>query len=235
MRPAPMSVIFRNLEAIRNRMRAACSLAQRGTHEVDLVAVSKTFPADAIREAYDAGQRVFGESRLQEAMPKIETLPTTIEWHFIGRVQRNKLRKILSSFKVIHGIDSFELADAAERIAGELGIHPKVFLQVNLAGEQSKGGFEPSELARRVGHLLGYHHLDIQGLMAIPPPAKTEAEARQWFSKLRMLRDAIEAGHRIKLPNLSMGMSDDFEAAILEGSSHVRIGSAIFGNRSPSP
>jgi pyridoxal phosphate enzyme (YggS family) len=226
-----MSEIHQNLSSIHGRIASACREAGRSIEDVGLVAVSKTFPADAVREAYDAGQRIFGESRVQEALPKIELLPGDILWHFIGRVQRNKLRKILSSFEVVHGIDSMALAEAADRIGAELGLFPKVFLQVNIANEETKGGFTPTELEAAMPALLEMPRLEIQGLMAIPPPVDATTNARHWFSELRKLRDRIETSNQVRLPALSMGMSDDFEAAIAEGATLVRVGSAIFGNR----
>jgi len=226
-----MADIAENLASIRSRMDSACCAAGRVPEDVGLVAVTKTFPADAVRKAYDAGQRVFGESRLQEALPKIELLPGDIEWHFIGRVQRNKLRKILAAFDVVHGIESTDLAEAADRIAGEAGLFPKVFLQVNIAGEETKGGFTPEGLMDAMPSLLSLRRLEIQGLMAIPPPTDSPQDARSWFAALRNLRDRVELANHVRLPALSMGMSGDFEAAIAEGATLVRVGSAVFGKR----
>jgi len=226
-----MSEIQQNLASIHSRMESACRKAGRGVNGVGLVAVTKTFAAENVREAYEAHHRIFGESRLQEALPKIEMLPGDIQWHFIGRVQRNKLRKILSVFDVVHGIDSIELAEAADRIGAELGLFPKVFIQVNLASEETKGGFDPVALEKAMPGLLALPRLEIQGLMAIPPPADSVEKARAWFASLRALRDRIEQLHNVRLPELSMGMSDDFEAAIAEGATVVRVGSAIFGSR----
>lgn len=226
-----MMEIQQNLASILQRIDSACGEAGRNPSDVRLVAVTKTFSADAVREAYDASQRIFGESRLQEALPKVEVLPSDIQWHFIGRVQRNKLRKILSVFDVVHGIDSIALAEAADRMGEELGLFPKIFLQVNIACEETKGGFTPADLEVAMPGLLALPRLEIQGLMAIPPPANSVAQARQWFASLRDLRDRIEQTHNVCLPGLSMGMSDDFEAAIVEGATLVRVGSAIFGRR----
>jgi len=226
-----MPQIPQNLAAVVERLERAARAAGRIPSEVGLVAVSKTFSVDEVRAAYDAGHRVFGESRLQEALPKIEALPEAIDWHFIGRVQRNKLRKILASFRVIHGIDSLALAEAADRMACELGLHPQIFLQVNLAGEESKGGFSPDELRTVMPRLRELERVEILGLMTIPPPSESEGEARSWFAALKSLRDRMEDDFGIRLPGLSMGMSDDFEVAIGEGATHVRVGSAIFGSR----
>lgn len=227
-----MQDIADNLAEIRERMTAACARADRGPEGVQLIAVSKTFPADAIRDACAAGQLVFGESKLQEAEPKIEALPGALHWHFIGGVQRNKVRKLLQHFEVIHAVDSLRLAAYADGIAEELGLFPKVFLQVNIGGEQTKGGFELATLRAEMGGLLGLKRLEIQGLMCIPPAGPDAESARPWFRALRELRDALESESGVKLPALSMGMSGDYEVAIEEGATHVRVGSAIFGKRS---
>lgn len=216
------------LAALRGRIAAACGEAGREPGEVELLAVSKTFPAAAVREAYDAGQRAFGESRQQEAAPKIEALPADIRWHFIGSLQRNKVRKVLGGFGWVHSVDSLRLAEYLDRVAGEEGRRPGVYLEVNVAGEASKGGFSPDELLAAAESLPALEHLELLGLMAIPP----EEGARGWFARTRELRDRVEARSGLRLPGLSMGMSGDFEDAVREGSTIVRVGSALFGNRS---
>ena len=226
-----MSAVPEHLAAVKNHMDAACRKVGRDPASVELIAVSKTFPAEAVMEAVEAGQRVFGESKLQEAEPKIEALPGTLRWHFIGRVQRNKVRKILARFDVVHGIDSLALATYADHIAAELGLFPEVFLQVNIGKEERKGGFEPDVLAAEIKGLLGLKRLSVQGLMCIPPEGPDAESARPWFGALRDLRDKIESEHGASLPFLSMGMSGDFGVAIEEGATHVRVGSAIFGKR----
>lgn len=227
-----MSHISGNLEEIRESISSACHRSGRGRDAVELIAVSKTFPADLIRDAYEAGQLIFGESKLQEAESKIEALPSSIQWHFIGRVQRNKVRKILASFHTIHAIDSVRLATYTDEVAKELGLFPSVFLQVNIGGELTKGGFEPDELMASMEALLSLKRLEIVGLMCIPPAGPDAESARGWFVALRELRDALELRYSVKLPSLSMGMSGDYEVAIEEGATHVRVGSAIFGKRS---
>lgn len=227
-----MLEVANNLGEIHQAIGAACLRAGRERESVCLIAVSKTFPAEAIREAIDAGQRVFGESKLQEAESKIAELSQSLEWHFIGRVQRNKVRKLLESFSVIHGIDSLKLAIYANGIAGELGLFPKVFLQVNLGEEASKGGFDPDQLRHEMEALMKLDRLEIQGLMCIPPAGPDAEASRRWFIGLRQLRDHLEKTHGAGLPYLSMGMSGDFEVAVEEGATHVRVGSAIFGKRS---
>jgi pyridoxal phosphate enzyme (YggS family) len=220
-----------NLLDVRERIHCACQRAGRSPGSVELIAVSKTLPAEAVREACEAGQTHFGESRLQEALPKIDALPATLHWHFIGSVQRNKVRKLLPSFEVIHAIDSLRLAAYADEIAAELGLFPQLMLQVNVAGDASKGGFDPAQLRAGMDALLRLERLEILGLMTLPPAAPKAESARQWFVKLRVLRDSLEREFGVALPALSMGMSGDYEVAIEEGATHVRVGSAIFGQR----
>ncbi len=227
-----MSGVSGNLSEIRERMDAACLRAGREPESVELIAVSKTFAVEDILAAMDAGQKIFGESRQQEAAPKIQQLPGGLEWHFIGRVQSNKVRKILPLFDFVHAVDSVDLAEHMDRISGELGLQPKVFFQVNQAGELSKGGFSESELCASMERILKLNHLKMVGLMCIPPASEDAEESRCWFSKLRDLRDDLLKTYGMELPYLSMGMSGDFEVAIEEGATHVRVGSAIFGKRS---
>lgn len=223
-----MSEIVGQLDEVTSLVRKACLDADRDPEGVTLVAVSKTFAAADVQEAINAGQKVFGESRLQEAEPKIAELPRGLEWHFIGRVQRNKVRKILPLFSVIHAVDSLKLAVYIDGVAKDLGMVPKVFLQINLAGEDSKGGFTEAEVTRSMEEISKLRNLQVIGVMMIPP---ADDEPGKWFCGLRMLRDALEEKFSIHLPSLSMGMSGDFAEAISEGATHVRIGSAIFGKR----
>jgi pyridoxal phosphate enzyme (YggS family) len=223
-----MPGIAERLGLLRQRIDAAASSAGRTPGEVQLLAVSKTFAAEDVAEAYAAGQRLFGESRQQEAAPKIAALPAGIEWHFIGGLQRNKVRKVLADFACIHSIDSLRLAEYLDRIAGEEGKRPQVYLEVNVAAEESKGGFSPDELIAASAALTGLRNLAILGLMAIPP----EGDSRRWFAATRELRDRLRGTTGLALPALSMGMSGDFEDAIAEGATIVRVGSALFGHRS---
>ncbi len=220
-----------NLSEVRSRIAAACIGAGRDVGGVELIAVSKTFPVESIREAYEAGQRVFGESRQQEAQPKIDALSGSIRWHFIGRVQRNKVRKLLPSFSVIHAVDSFRLAAYMDEVAGELCVSPQVFLQVNLAGEESKGGFEPGDLIAEMEGILALKRVEVIGLMCIPPAEDEAEESRKWFVAMREFRDRLERDFSVRLPSLSMGMSGDYVVAVEEGATHVRVGSSIFGRR----
>lgn len=226
-----LSGVAAQLREIRARMDGACIRVGRSVGDVTLIAVSKTFPADAIRVAMEAGQRSFGESRVQEALPKVESLAGSLDWHFIGSVQRNKVRKILPAFGTIHAIDSLRLAAYVSGVALELGLKPDVFLQVNQGGEASKGGFETEDLLREFHEIMELPGIHVLGLMSIPPPGETPECSRKWFRQLRDLRDDIAEKTQHVLPCLSMGMSDDFEVAIEEGATHVRVGSAIFGRR----
>lgn len=223
-----MLLIAAQLEEVKGLVGKACQEAGRDPSDVTLVAVSKTFPVKDIQQAVDAGQGIYGESRLQEAEPKLAELPEDLEWHFIGRVQRNKVRKILPLFGHIHAVDSKKLAVYMDGVAKDLGLMPKIFLQVNLAGEDSKGGFTKEEILESMSEITKLANLDVIGLMIIPPAGE---DAGKWFRGLRELRGQLEEKFSIKLPYLSMGMSGDFAEAIREGATHVRIGSAIFGKR----
>lgn len=225
-----MSEVANRLGALQERIATACARAGRPLAAVELMAVSKTFPAEAVQEAYDAGHRLFGESRQQEAAGKIAQLPRDIEWHFIGGLQRNKARKVIADFACIHSVDSLRLAEHVARIAEEEGRRLPVYLEVNIANETSKGGFSPEALRADLVTLAELQGLELRGLMAIPPDEA--GEARRWFAAVRELRDDLQKASGLELPGLSMGMSGDFEDAILEGSTMVRVGSALFGSRS---
>ncbi len=221
-----------NLAAVKQRVNDAALRSGRSPDDVELLAVSKTWSAKEVGEVVAAGHRAFGENRVQEAEEKIPLLPDNLHWHLIGHLQRNKVRKALPLFETIHSIDSLKLARYTSNIAGELGKKPHVYLQVDLAGEDSKNGYEPDQLRHELDELLGLDHLLLVGLMCIPPVAVEPEDARPWFVKLRALRDELEGRSGKSLPGLSMGMSGDYEVAIEEGSTIVRVGSAIFGSRS---
>jgi PLP dependent protein len=230
-----MSTLADNLAGIHERIARAAAKAGRRTEDIRLVAVSKTYPVEKIREVFECGQWNFGESRVQEALPKLDALPQDIEWHFIGHLQTNKIRKVVSRFALFHGVDNTNLALQMNRIAGELGATADVLLEVNVAGEESKFGFDPDALRGALDQLLPLPFLRIRGLMTMAPYSDNPEEARPFFAKLRELRDhlASETGHT--LADLSMGMSGDFEQGIVEGASIVRVGSAIFGERPLAP
>ena len=199
--------------------------------DVELVAVTKTHPAGIVREAIGAGQVVFGESKVQEARAKIPVLPSHLRWHFIGHLQKNKIRHALPLFEMIHSVDSLDLAQAIDRIAQEDGLHPRILLEVNVAGEGSKFGFKATTLRAELELLLMLPRLSIEGLMCIPPLAEEAEASRKYFVELRELRDAIEKEFQVKLPQLSMGMTNDYSVAVEEGATLVRVGTAIFGER----
>jgi pyridoxal phosphate enzyme (YggS family) len=228
-----MNTIAENLEAVRTVIAEAATRAGRDADEIELVAVSKTHPPEAVSEALDAGQIIFGESRVQEARAKIPLLPGRARWHFIGHLQRNKIRHALAlGFELLHGIDSLEIARDVDRVAAEAGVFPHVLLEINVAGESSKFGFSPAKLLEQIEELLALQRLQIEGLMTIAPLAPAAEASRPHFAALRQLRDQLQTEFRVPLPRLSMGMSGDYAVAIEEGATLVRVGTSIFGTRS---
>ncbi|MEG0024489.1 MAG: YggS family pyridoxal phosphate-dependent enzyme [Akkermansia sp.] len=223
--------IIQNLESIQARIRIAEQRAGRPSGSVTLIAVSKTFPTEDVIECHEAGQSIFGENRVQEALTKIPSLPTTVQWHLIGPLQRNKVRKALLAFHLIHTVDSLKLAEYINEVAAELNITPQILLEVHVGGEETKFGFEQDTLLTEWGQLSSLPHLQIKGLMCIPPPTQSTEEMRPYFRSLVQLRDTLVQKGPIDLPELSMGMSHDFEIAIEEGATFVRVGTAIFGHR----
>ena len=217
---------------MRAQIAAAEARAGRPAGSVTLLAVSKTFPASDVAQAYAAGQRLFGENRLQEAMEKKPALPPDCEWHLIGPLQRNKVRKALElGIALIEATDSLRTAQTISRVACELGRSARILLEVNIDGEESKHGFSPDELRQAWDELVALPQLEICGLMCIPAPTDTPDEARPAFAALRRLAEELRARGPLPLPILSMGMSHDYPIAIEEGATHVRVGSAIFGHR----
>lgn len=228
-----MSVADR-LAEIRGRIAIAARAAGRDPASVRLVAVSKTFPIDAVRAAFDAGQRDFGENRVQEALQKIaESADLSIRWHLLGHLQTNKARKAAPAFAVIQSVDSVELLQKLDLAAGQTGHTPELLIQVDLAGEATKFGATPIEVPRLFEAAATCRAARIVGLMTLPPVPDTPDDARRWFRQLRDLRDHWQASGvpAAMLQELSMGMSGDFEVAIHEGATMVRIGTAIFGSR----
>lgn len=229
-----MEPVAENLERVRSQIADAAKKSGRSLNDIELVAISKTHEAEKVHAALEAGQQVFGESRVQEARAKIPLLPSSARWHFVGRLQKNKIRHALPLFELFHSVDSIELAREMDRIAAEEGLHPRVLLEVNVAGEGSKIGFAPDSLRAGMETLLALPRLSIEGLMTIPPLAPEAEESRKYFSALRDLRDQFAAQFQAGLPQLSMGMSGDFAVAIEEGATLVRVGTAIFGKRTRS-
>ena len=228
-----MENVAENLERVRTQIGEAAKKRGRSVGDIELVAISKTHEAEKVRLAFEAGQQLFGESRVQEARAKIPLLPSAARWHFVGRLQRNKVRHALPLFELFHSVDSLELARDMNRIADEEGLRPRVLLEVNVAGEGSKIGFAPEPLREQMEALLELPRLTIEGLMTIPPFAPEAEASRRHFVALRELRDQFATQFRIDLPQLSMGMTGDFVVAIEEGATLVRVGTAIFGQRTP--
>jgi pyridoxal phosphate enzyme (YggS family) len=226
-----MTSIAENLERVREQIAQAAARAGRVAEEIELVAITKMHPAEKVREAIEAEQTLFGESRVQEARAKIPELPSNLRWHFVGHLQKNKIRHALPLFEMIHSVDSLELAQDMNRIAEEDGLHPRVLLEVNMAGEGSKFGFSSEKLRDQMEELLALPRLSILGLMTIPPFAEEAEESRKYFVQLRELRDRLQTEFRVDLAQLSMGMTQDFPVAIEEGATLVRVGTAIFGER----
>ncbi len=226
-----MSEIQTNLEAVRERISAAATRSGRAAADVELLAVSKTKPVEILQEAVEAGQLAFGENRVQEILLKHPQLPSKLQWHLIGPLQSNKVRKVLPLVEMIHAVDSLAIAKDINRIAGELGLHPKVLVEINVAAESSKHGFSPDQIREQLEVLYELDRLYIQGVMCIPPFDLALGKVRPYFVHLRELRDDLEKRGGAPLPELSMGMSHDFEIAIEEGATIVRVGSAIFGGR----
>ncbi len=226
-----MSAIAACLESIRECIHAAAIRSGRDAAAVGLLAVSKTHPIESIQQAIDAGQLVFGENRVQEILIKQPQLPSHVRWHLIGPLQSNKVRKVLPLVEMIHAVDSFDIAKDINRIGGELGLRPRVLIEINLGTESSKHGFNPTTIREQWAPLCALDKLNIQGVMCIPPFDPLPEKTRPYFVMLRELRDELEKRGGAPLPQLSMGMSHDYEVAIEEGATIVRVGSAIFGSR----
>jgi len=219
------------LRIVRNRIAAAIQAAMRNVDSVTLLAVSKAQPANKVRTVAQLGVRDFGESYVQEALDKIEALSDlSLTWHFIGRLQANKTRLVAASFDWVHGVDRLKIA---ERLSEQRPFHApplNVCLQVNIAGEASKGGVEPAELPALAAAVAALPRLKLRGLMCIPPDEEDPSRQRAWFASMRRTLESLNAAGA-KLDTLSMGMSGDFESAILEGATIVRVGTAVFGPR----
>lgn len=227
-----MPSIAENLDRVREQITQAAVKVGRAASDIELVAITKTHPAERVHEAIEAGQNLFGESRIQEARTKIPELPSNVRWHFVGHLQKNKIRHALPLFEMIHSVDSLGLAQDINRIAEDEAMHPRVLLEVNVAGEGSKFGFAPDKLREQMEELLSLPRLSILGLMTIPPLAEEAEASRKYFVQLRELRDRMQTDFRVDLSQLSMGMTQDYAIAIEEGATLVRVGTAIFGERS---
>ena len=227
-----MVSIAENLERVREQIARATAKSGRSPDDIELVAITKTHPAEKVREAIEAGQTLFGESRVQEARVKIPELPSNIRWHLVGHLQKNKIRHALPLFELFHSVDSLALGQEMNRIAADEGMRPRVLLEVNVAGEGSKFGFAPDKLREQMEELLAAQRLSILGLMTIPPLVDEAEASRRYFVQLRELRNRLQTEFHVDLPQLSMGMTQDFPIAVEEGATLVRVGTAIFGERS---
>ncbi len=222
-----MQDIRANLERVRERIARAAERAGRRPDDVRLVAVSKTVDVERIRMALAAGVTDLGENRVQEAREKIAVLGRPVPWHLIGHLQTNKVKEALALFDLIHSLDRLELARELERRAAAAGRTVDALLQVHMGGEASKGGIEPDAVDAALDEVRALGHVRVRGLMTIPPPVERAEDARPWFQAL------VRLAKRHGLAELSMGMSGDFEVAIEEGATMVRVGTAIFGARPP--
>ena len=219
------------LEQVQQRMAAACARAGRRPDEVQLIAISKTYGPERVREAAECGLRIFGENKVQEAEAKVPECPGNLSWHLVGHLQSNKAGRAAALFDQIHSVDSLKLLQRIEAAAAVEGKRLPVLLEINVSGEGSKFGLRPAaapEVLQRAGEL---EYAQIVGLMTMPPVTPEAEKARTYFRRLRELRDEWSAEFSVALPELSMGMSHDFEVAIEEGATWIRVGTALFGER----
>ena len=223
--------IAANLESLRHRLRAACDRAGRAPDAVTLLAVSKSHPPETIQAAAACGQIFFGENKVQEAKAKIPLCSGKLRWHFIGHLQSNKVRDAVELFQMIQGVDSLALAQEISKRCEQAGKTLPILLEVNVAGEASKFGYAPEKLLAELNELNALPRLEIHGLMASPPFSPVAEKSRPYFQRLRGLKTDCEQSLGAPLPTLSMGMSGDFEIAIAEGATIVRVGTALFGPR----
>lgn len=219
------------LRRVEDQIAESCRRAGRSVESVTLVAVSKTVEAERVRQLLDCGQRIFGESRVQEALRKIPLVGPPARWHLVGHLQKNKARHAVGVFEMIHSVDGLEIAREIHRRAEREGKIQPVLLQVNLARETTKHGVDEEGLESLLDSVMGLDRLDLRGLMTIPPPVDRPEESRPYFARMRALRDRMEERAGKPLPELSMGMSHDFPVAIEEGATLVRVGTALFGER----
>ena len=223
----PLPVVQANLESVQERIADAAERSGRPANAVRLVAVTKYAQMDWVRALIECGHNDLGENRPQQLVSRQPELPETITWHMIGQLQRNKVRPVLNSGAFIHSVDSMRLLERIELLAGELNRQPRILLEVNVSGEESKSGFRPDELRSVWPEIQESRQSQISGLMTMAPMSEDVESARSVFRNLRLLRDELRSS-KTPLPELSMGMSGDFEVAIEEGASLVRIGSRLF-------
>ena len=228
-----MAEIRKNIETVKKHMEAACEKCGRAEEEVRLIAVSKTKPLPALQEAYDCGCRDFGENKVQELVEKYEALPEDIRWHMIGHLQRNKVKYIVDKVFLIHSVDSLRLAQEIEKEAAKHEKTVNILLEVNVAGEESKFGVKPEDVLELAKEIAKMPHIRVKGLMTIAPYVEDAEENRPYFEKLKKIYvDIIHKNiDNVFMEELSMGMTGDYEVAITEGATYIRVGTGIFGER----
>ena len=220
------------LDEVKAKIAAACARAGRDPSDVEIIAVTKTHGAEVVKEAWDAGLRIVGENKVQEAAWKKPASVTGPMWHLIGHLQSNKVRKALELFDFFHSVDTVALADRMNAIAQDMGASPHILLEVNVSGEKSKSGMKPEEVRDVLAHIgRECPRLTVEGLMTMAPFSENPEDARPYFRRLRELRDRLERELGVGLPRLSMGMSGDYEVAVEEGATWVRLGTVLFGER----
>ena len=226
-------MITENLEQVRKNIEEACRAVNRDPGEVTLISVSKTKPVSMLQEAYDAGSRDFGENKVQEIMDKYPQLPSDIRWHMIGHLQRNKVKYVVGRAALIHSVDSVRLAEAIDQEAEKKGIVMPVLVEVNVASEESKFGVRVEECADFIENIAKMEHISVEGLMTIAPFVENAEDNRKYFAKLRELSVDISAKNidNVNMRDLSMGMTGDYQVAVQEGATMVRVGTGIFGER----
>ena len=225
-----MGNIAANIKGIIHKIKLAAERVGRKEESVKLVAVTKTVDVSKIKEAMAAGIKIIGENRVQEAREKFKDIGKEVEWHLIGHLQTNKVKYIFDIFSLIHSVDSLPLSEEIQRRAENKGLETDILIEVNLSGEKTKFGILPEKAINFVKDISRFKNINIMGLMTIPPFSESPEDSRKYFKMLRMLRDDIQK-EGIEMKELSMGMSNDFEAAVEEGATMVRIGTAIFGER----
>ena len=226
-------MIKENLEEVREKIRQACQRSGRREEDVTLISVSKTKPVEMLKEAYEAGSRDFGENRVQEIMEKYGQMPEDVRWHMIGHLQKNKVRQVIDKAVLIHSVDTVELAEQIEKDAAKRDLTVDILLEVNVAEEESKFGFRTEEVEAAVMKIKEFPHVHIQGLMTIAPFVSNSEDNREVFKKLYQLYVDIRSKNidNVSMSVLSMGMTGDYEVAVEEGATMIRVGTGIFGAR----
>ena len=226
-------MVSENLKEVQERVRAACARSGRNPEDVLLIAVSKTKPIELMMEAYEAGVRDFGENKVQEILRKAPEMPADVRWHMIGHLQKNKVRQVIGKVCLIHSVDSVALAEKIEQEAEKQDLEVDILLEVNVAGEETKFGFSPEEVPAAVEEIAAFPRVHIRGFMTSAPDTETPEDNRKFFRKLSDLAVDTKSKNldNVYVSALSMGMTNDYEVAVEEGASMIRVGTAIFGAR----